>query len=193
MSEKLVYDPLWFERATNPDLVTRGLNIGAGSPVQAPDYNAGDDAYNIAPIAPWLTIPGMRPSVTQRFLNFNVIANLAAVPLSVGRLETIGLIFNVYSTAGASAFWGAAGVTTTTGIEIRPGIPAPLLVEQVREQWELQRQLEHIGAMMAAATGQPGMGPYKAPKVIFDLSQIYVASAAALPVSILAFLPPEEQ
>jgi hypothetical protein len=188
-----VYDPPWWERGTNPDLITRGLNVGAGSPVQAPNYDAGDEAYNLPPLAPWMTPPSMRPSVTQRFLNFNIIANTPAVPLSGGRLESIGVIFNVYSTAGASAFWGANGVLTTNGIEIRPGVPAPLLIEQVREQWELQRQLEHIGAMIAASTGNAGLAPYKAPKVIFDLSQIYVAAAAALSVSIVAFLPPEDQ
>jgi hypothetical protein len=189
----MVYNPTWWERGTNPDLVTRGLNVGAGSPVQAPDYNADDQAYNVTPMAPWMTVPAMRPSVQQRFLNFNIIAGTPAVPVSGGRLETIGLIFNVYSTAGASAFWGANGVTVTNGIEVRPGVPAPLLIEQVREQWELQRQLEHIGAMIAGATGNPGLGMYRAPKVIFDLSQIYVASVAALSVSIVAFLPPEDQ
>jgi hypothetical protein len=190
----MVYNPPWWERGTNPDLVTRGLNIGAGSPVAAPDYNADDSAYpEAATIAPWLTVPAMRPSVTQRMLNFNIIANTPAVPISGARLETIGLIFNVYSTAAASVFWGPNGVTVTTGIEVRPGVPQPLLMEQVREQWELQRQLEHIGAMIAGATGNPGMAPYRAPKVIFDLSQIYLAAAAAQAVTIIAFLPPEEQ
>lgn len=188
------YQPTWWERATNPDLVTRGLNVGAGSPSQAPDFNAPDSAYPGAkPLPPWLTQPSMRPTVTQRLLNFNVIANTPAVPISNGRLDAIGIIFNVYSTAAASAFWGAAGVSVTTGIEVRPGIPATYSLDQTREQWELQRQLEHIGAMIAAATNNVVMGPYMAPRVIIDLSQIYLASAAALSVSIVAFLPPELQ
>lgn len=190
---RMVYNPPWWERGTNPDLITRGLNVGAGSPLTAPDYNADDSAYSPAAIAPWLTTPSMRPSVTQRLLNFNVIANTPAVPLSNGRLEAIGVIFNVYSTGAASAFWGGNGVTTTTGIEIRPGLPAAYTLDQVREQWELQRALEHIGAMIAAATNNAPMGPYMAPKVIIDLSQIYVAALAAQSVSIIAFLPPEQQ
>lgn len=188
-----VYNPPWWEKGTNPDLITRGLNVGAGSPVEAPDYNAPDSAYSQVPLAPWMTNPAMRPSVQQRLLNFNVIANTPAVPLSGGRLEAIAVIFNVYSTGAASAFWGSNGVNTTTGIEIRPGIPATLSLDQVREQWELQRQLEHIGAMIAGATNNPNLAPYLAPKVIFDLSQIYVAAAAAQAVSIIAFLPPEFQ
>jgi hypothetical protein len=187
------YNPTWWERGTMPDLITRGLNVGAGSPTTAPDYNAPDSAYSAVPVQPWLTQPAMRPSVTQRLLNFNVVANTPAVPLSNGRVEAIGVIFNVYSTAAASAFWGANGVTVTTGIEIRPGFPAVYTIDQVREQWELQRQLEHIAAMIAAYTQNTIMGPFMAPKVIIDLSQVYVAAAAALSVSVIAFLPPELQ
>lgn len=187
------YNPTYWERATMPDLVTRGLNVGSGAPTVAPDTAAGESVYNPIPIEPWLTQPAQRPSVMQRFVNFNMIANTPAVPISNGRFEAIALIFNVYSTAGASAFWGPSGVTVLTGIEIRPGIPATASLEQVREQWELQRQLEHIAAMIASQTSSGMMGPFKAPKVVFDLSQIFIASAAALSVSILAFLPPELQ
>jgi len=190
----LRYSPTWLERGINPDLITRGLMVGAGSPSGPPNYSAPDEAYGSpSSLAPYLTPPAMRPSVLQRMLNLNVIANTPAVPVSPGRLEAIGVIFNVYSTAGASAFWGPNGVTVTSGIEVRPGVPAPLTLDQDREQWELQRQLEHIGAMIAGATGNEGMGPYRAPKVVFDLSQIYIASVAALAVTIIAFLPPEMQ
>ena len=188
------YSPTWLERSTNPDLITRGLMVGAGAPTTAPDYSAPDGAYvSQQSLAPYLTAPAMRPSVLQRFINLNVIANTPAVPISPGRLESIGVIMNVYSTAAASAFWGPNGVTVTSGIEIRPGVPAPLTLDQDREQWELQRQLEHIAAMIAALTGQEGMGPYKAPKVVLDLSLIYLAAAAPLAVTIVAFLPPEMQ
>jgi hypothetical protein len=191
MSE--TYNPTWWERGTMPDLITRGLNVGSGAPTTAPDYNAGDQAYTAAPVTPWLTQPAQRPSVTQRMLNFNVVANTPAVPLASGRVEVVGIIFDVYSTAAASVFWGPSGVTVTTGIEVRPGVPGTLALDQVREQWELQRSLEYIAALVANATSSQIQGPYKAPRVILDLSQIYVASVAAQAVTIVAFLPPELQ
>lgn len=187
------YNPTWWERGTMPDLITRGLNVGSGAPVGAPDYNAGDSEYSAAPVTPWLTQPAQRPSVTQRMLNFNIVANTPAVPLASGRVEVVAVIFDVYSTAAASVFWGPSGVTVTTGIEVRPGVPGTLALDQVREQWELQRSLEYIGAIIGNATGSAIQGPYKAPRVILDLSQIFVAAAAAQAVTIVAFLPPELQ
>jgi hypothetical protein len=189
----MTYQPTWWERSTNPDLVTRGLNVGSGPPTMPPDVN-GQVPFTPAVSVPWLTQPAMRPTVTQRFLNFNVIANLTPVPLSVQRMEAIAVIFNVYSTGAASAFWGPNGVTPTTGIEIRPGLAATLALDQVREQWELQRALEHIGAMLAGGAGLGDqLGPFRAPRVILDLSTIFLTAAAAQAVSIIAFLPPELQ
>jgi len=80
------YNPTWWERATNPDLITRGLNVGSGAPVPAPDVN-GQVPYTPAPATPWLTQPAQRPYVFQRFLQFTVIANTPAVPLANFRLE----------------------------------------------------------------------------------------------------------
>lgn len=189
------YQPPWYERATMPDLITRGLNVGSGGVLQAPDVSGtGAPAPDAGPpMAPWLTNPGMRPTVLQRFVNFQVTANTPAVRVSDSRFECIGVILNIYSTAGASAFWGAPGVTVTTGIEIRPGIPAFIGLDQDREMWELQRQLEHMGAMMASQGGFEIMAPYMAPRVIIDLNAIALASVAAQPVAILAFLAPEYQ
>jgi len=188
----MTYQPTWWERSTNPDLVTRGLNVGSGAPTLPPDVN-GEVPFTPPIVAPWLTQPAMRPTVTQRFLQFNATAGTTATPLSNQRQEAIAIIFDVYSTAGASAFWGSAGVTTTTGIEIRPGLPGVLSLDQVREQWELQRGLEHIGALLAANLGGDPMGPYRAPRVILDLSTIFLVSVAAQNISVVAFLPPELQ
>jgi len=178
-----------------PDLMSRGLNVGSGGVLQAPDVSgAGAAPVDAGPaVAPWLTNPGMRPTVLQRFVNFQVTANSPAVRVSDSRFECIGAILNVYSTAGASAFWGAPGVTATTGIEIRPGIPAFIGLDQDREQWELQRALEHIGAMLAIQGQFEMMAPYMAPRVILDLNSIALASVAAQPVAVLAFLAPEYQ
>lgn len=186
------YNPTWWERATNPDLVTRGLNVGSGPPTVAPDPTAPPPA-SAAAAAPWLTQPSQRPFVYQRFLSFNVIANTPSVQIANFRLEVEAIIFNVYSTGALSVFWGPAGVTTATGIEVQPGVPAPLSIDQAREQWELQRSLEHIAALLAIQSGNQPLAAYKAPRVVFDLSTIWLASTAAQAVTVMAFLPPELQ
>jgi hypothetical protein len=188
----MTYNPTWFERATMPDLITRGLNVGSGAPTQAPNPD-GTVPYVAAAAMPWLTQPAMRPTVVQRFLNFNVAAGTSPTALAPNRMEAIGVIFNVVSTVATSAFWGPSNVSTASGIEIRPGLPAVLSLDQVREQWELQRALEHIGALLAAQTGSPQMGPYMAPRVILDLSTIYLIANPAITVNVLVFLPPEMQ
>jgi hypothetical protein len=136
----------------------------------------------------------MRPFVYQRFANFNVTADVVAVPLVDSRQEVESLILNVYSTAGASAWWGyGSGTTPANGMEIQPGIPFPVAIDQEREQWELQRQLEYIAALLAAQTQNVPLAPYRAPRVVFDISTIWVAAAGPVNVSVMVFFPPELQ
>lgn len=182
-----------------PDLYPRRddpFRPGAiGTPTEAP--GAAQGAYGPiegAPtdVAQLLTVPGTRPVVYQRAINFTVNLTIANVPvaLSNGQLQCDTIVLDVYSTAGASAFFGYSNaVTTSSGIEIRPGLPIVITPENSREQWELQRVLEAMSVMLGYASE-----PYRAPRVVFDASAYFlVAATVPLAVSVMIFLVPEFQ
>ena len=69
------------------------------------------------------------------------------------------MIIDVYSTAANSVFFGfGSGVTITSGIEIQAGNPLILSPDNVREQWEIQKPLEFIAAILAQQAGLPRAG-----------------------------------
>jgi hypothetical protein len=141
-----------------------------------------------------LTSPGSRPAVFQRALNFSIAANTTPVPLMNQDTPCDSMVINVYSTAANSVFFGfGSGITTTSGIEIRAGLPVVVAPDNTREMWEIQKSLEYIAALMAYDRGLPALGPYRAPRVVFNAKDYFVVASAATAVSIMLFYVPEQQ
>lgn len=141
------------------------------------------------------TNPGARPSVFQRGGQFNVAIGTTPVPLVTSDFPADSFILNVYSSAANSVFLGFGGaLTLTSGLEVRAGTPAFFGADNTREMWELQRTLEILVALAAANLGQsPILNPYKAPRVVLDLSDFYVIAAAPTVATVLWFAIPESQ
>lgn len=141
-----------------------------------------------------ITMPGERPKVYQRGVNFSFNVTAAAQPLSQSRFEVDSFIIDNPVANIASVFFGfGGGISVTSGLEVRPGLPIEWATDNTREQWELQRALERMYNLMAFGAGAPIPDPYKAPRVVYDLSNIFIIAAGPLTVAITAFFPPEQQ
>jgi hypothetical protein len=155
------------------------------SPDQLITANVWDD---------WLTTPGTRPIVYQRALNYQLSVGTTPLPLTNGNMQCETIILDVDSTLATSVFFGfSSSVTTGSGIEVRPGLPVVLSVDNVREQWEMQRILEAIAGMIAAQGGYNGLGSYRAPRVVFDASDFFVVATGTVNMRVMLFLTPEYQ
>lgn len=195
MSKQYMRVPGFGDQFTIPDMYSRGL--GRGVPVVSDDGGlvptGGTDTT--VQLDDWLTTPGPRPYVQQQGINSvkNLVAGVAQ-PLSNTRLDCDAILFDVYSSAANSVFWGfSAAVTPTTGTEIRAGIPQLIGPDNTRQQWELQRVLEFMAAVVGMKEGILPLDKYWAPRVTWDASQIFVVAAANTAISVLFLLPPPLQ
>ncbi len=190
----------WISRITIPDLYPRKEDpyrpSGGGAPSYGPPGSMieGPVTADINAFDGWMTTPSVRPVVYQRALNFNLTADVGPLPLANGGFQCDTIILDVLSTAANSVFWGyGSSINITTGQEVRAGLPIVVAADNTREQWEIQRLLEMIAAMIAAERGFPAPGPFRAPRVVFNASDIYVVAAAPTNVRVMLFLAPEYQ
>jgi len=141
----------------------------------------------------FITPPGQRPYVYQRGVSFNFTAGVAALPINANRYEVDSVIVDVPSTAANSVFMGFAGVTITSGLEVRPGLPIEWATDNTREQWELQRAMELIASLLAMKEGGAPLTTYRPPRVVYNLADIFIVAAAPTAISITVFNVPEQQ
>lgn len=178
----------WLSRVTIPDLYPRKADP------YRPRGVPGQPGGEIVDVGAQLTTPGARPFVYQRALTYTITAGVASVPLMNQDTPCEVIILDVYSTAANSVFVGyGSGVTTLSGLEIRAGLPVSLAVENNREQWELQRSLEVLATIIAIQAGMSGLGPYRAPRVVFNARDWYLVATAPTAVSVTLFHVPELQ
>jgi hypothetical protein len=141
-----------------------------------------------------LTTPGNRPEVQLRGLNYGLSVGTIPTPLTLARSSIDTIIVDNPSSALNSIFFGYGNsVTTSTGLEVRAGIPLVYQPVNTREPWELQRQLEFISMMMAAFFGMNSIPAYRAPRVIIDPSQYFTIATATTAISIMLLYIPEMQ
>jgi len=190
----------WLSRVNLPDVYPRRDDPFKPSPGVVPPgapaaSMVGTDVMVEANVWDgWVTMPGTRPVVYQRALNYIVTANVTPVPLTNGNLQCDSIILNVDSAVLNSAFFGFGNaINPTTGIEIQPGLPVQLNADNNREQWELQRILEAIAGMIAAERGYNALGLYRAPRVSLDASDYSVVATVATTVRVMLLLTPEYQ
>jgi hypothetical protein len=186
----------WISRVTVPDLYPRQSDpfkpAGANPPPNLPPDLAGNP--EIAAFYAELTSPGTRPPVFQRALNYNITAGVAPIPLINQDTPCDAIIVDVFSTAANSVFFGfGSGINVTSGIEVQAGNPLILSPENVREQWDLQKPLEFIAALMAKQFNLPALGTYRAPRVVLNANDYFVVAAAPTAVSVMLFYVPEQQ
>lgn len=211
MSRNPFFGPDWLDRIVIPDVYPRNddPNVPSGfipaptgtpgiGPTIAPSLST--DLYSSA-----ITTPGMRPVVYQRAQNFNIPASDSPTPLSSGSLNCEAFLINVPSSSTNSAWFGfGAGISSVNGgIEIQPGIPLFFSPSNIREQWELQRLLEGISALLGYAIGQmvgasapiPTPGEYMAPRVVLNAHDYYIVNAPTITqnVAVMLFTVPEFQ
>jgi len=194
---RATYDVDYMSRQTMPEVYPRETD-----PFRPPP--APDPGCTLPPglppalvnLAQCFTTPATRPTSVQRAANFQITvpAAPATISLANGRFECDSMLLDIPSTGANSAFIGyGAGVSTTNGIEIQPGLPFLLQPDNTREMWEIQRQLEFIAAMFAADRGIPCLAPYKAPRVVFNASEWFLTTTVAVVMSVTLFLVPELQ
>jgi len=190
----------WINRVVLPDVYPRRDDPfrppGGSVPPTAPAGSMLEPEVDISAdvFADWITDPAQRPVVYQRGLNFTVTANTTPVALTNGDFQCDSIVLDVYSTAANSVFVGyGSGVTVLSGMEIRAGLPVTLTPENSREQWELQRILEAIGAMIAAERGYGSPGKFRSPRVVFNARDFWLVAAVATNVSVMLFTVPELQ
>jgi hypothetical protein len=199
--EDRIIIPDVYPRQDDPNVPAGFLPAPTGTPGMGPTLAPapGTDLYNSA-----LTVPGMRPVVYQRAQNLTIPATDQPLPLASGSLNCEAFLINVPSTSVNSAFFGfGAGISSVNGgIEVQPGIPLFFSPSNIREQWELQRLLEAITALLGFAIGSaegappiPTPGQYMAPRVVLNAHDYYIVNAAGISqnVSVMLFTVPEFQ
>jgi hypothetical protein len=187
----------YLSRQILPDMYPRRDDPSRPSPAPGaglPPLSAAEQIDET--ISGTLTSPGQRPSVVQRGVNFNFSVTNIAQPIMLNYFECDSVIIDCPSTAANSVFvgWGS-GVNSTSGLEVRAGLPIEIASDNTREQWEIQRALEYMATLQALAMGTNLPSPYRAPRVVIDLSKLFLIAAVAGPtlVSIMTFNVPEQQ
>jgi hypothetical protein len=202
------YPPDWVDRQVIPDVYPRGTDPYRPTELLVPPLGAPSAAGVEAGLPQdifkdWITTPQMRPVVYQRALNLIIPAVDTPTPLQQATFPVDAILVNVPSTSSNSTFfgWGSSISSTNGAVEVRPGIPQFFSPDNVREQWEIQRNLEMIAAMLAALvevqTGgyiQPP-GPFLSPRVTLDASDYFLVNAPTISqnVSVMLFYVPEMQ
>jgi hypothetical protein len=202
------YPPDWLDREVIPDVYKRRSDPYRPMEMLIPPVGTpsaeGVDMGQIQDIfRGFMTTPGVRPFTYQRALNISIAATDSPTPIQNATFPVDAIIVNVPSSSANSAFfgWGSNISSTNGAIEVRPGIPQFFAPDNVREQWELQRNLEMISAMLAAlimlqSGGQvQPPGPFMSPRVTFDASDYFIVNATGISqsVSVMMFYVPEFQ
>jgi hypothetical protein len=184
----------WLSRVTIPDMYPRTDDPFRPSAGAVPPGTPMAQGELPSPISVSLTQPGTRPNVIQRASQFAFTTAVAPAAIVANRLEVDAITICNPSTNATSVFVGfGSGVSTTSGLEIVPGVPLTITQDNQREQWELQRVLEFMAALMAVSQGATGLPPYKSPRVVLDASNWFIVAASALPISIMLWFIPEQQ
>lgn len=189
-----------YPRHSDPGVEPGIMTPPSGTPAGGTLGTPGMDLY-----AGVITTPSVRPVVYQRAQNFTLAVTDSAQPITNATFACEAILVDVPSSSSNSAFFGyGTNITSSNGgIEVVPGIPLFFSPSNNREQWEIQRLLEAITAMLGAFVGQqinggiplPGPGTYMAPRVVMDAHNYCLVNAptVAQNVSVMLFMVPEMQ
>jgi len=187
----------WLSRQIIPDMYPRkddpfqpAITAPQVNPPGAPTAPAGSSS--VTDLFSNLTVPGSRPIVIQRGVSFQF--NVTTTPTAITNQPFYQILLNNPSTSGSSVFFGFGnGITTTSGEEVRSGLPQVFSADNTREQWEVQRPLEVICNMMAYYFGLPGLASYRAPRIVWNCNDWYLVAGGSVTIAITLFYTPEMQ
>ncbi len=129
-----------------------------------------------------------RPIIAQFFINFRLTVGVVPTPIN-SAAEQAGLawmadamIISIPVAAAVPVYFGGAGVNAVTpnGLEIRPGIPIMLSIQNERQLYEVQAPLVDMECVT------PEVIPY----IVWELSTCYLVATAPVGVGVLIFKAP---
>lgn len=132
-----------------------------------------------------------RPLLEIQFTTFPLTVLTTPTPVKVNGALTDyieSFVIAVPSTAANNIFFGNAGVTITTGMEVVRGAPLQFFVQQVRQLYELQSPLEQI--VKAAPVCVPNFQSEAIPFVCWNLANVYLIASANTDISVTTFRTP---
>ena len=178
----------WYQPVmTVPDVLPHGAEA-----IDDPSQGIG---HLIAPdrILRVLTQPGPRPQTFLQGQNYALPVDTKPTPIAPNRIVTDGFVVDVHSDKPNSVFFGYGTASLDGGTEVRPGFPLVFVPDNTREQWELQRSLEYIAAILAVQANAQPLPIYRSPRVVVDPSSYFLIAPAPTTVSIMLLLMSEFQ
>jgi hypothetical protein len=129
-----------------------------------------------------------RPLLAQRFLPYALLVGVGPTPLNTSWQQANlsgmydALIISVPKAAANGVFLGDASISAAlnNGLEILPGIPISLSIDNQRQLYEIQSPL------VDASCAVPESIPFK----VWDPSNIYLAAVAPTSIGVLLFQAP---
>lgn len=126
--------------------------------------------------------------VAQEFTVFTVAVAITPTPIAQ-QMQLTSLIttieFSLVTGSANSVFMGGPGVTTATGLEIVAGIPKIYKIIWERNLIEVANPLnDMITAQMPCGQTYVNNG---CPRIVWDLSQIYLIAVAPTNINVGAF------
>jgi hypothetical protein len=126
-----------------------------------------------------------RPIIPQRFIPFALLVGVGATPLNTswqqanlaGRYDAF--VISVPKAAANGVFLGDASISAAlnNGLEILPGIPIMLSIDNQRQLYEAQAPI--VDALCTV--------PESIPFIAWNVSEIYLAAIAPTSVGVLLF------
>ena len=129
-----------------------------------------------------------RPIVAQSFIPYSLRVGVKPTPLNTSWQQAqisgmyTSLIISVPKAAPNPVLLGDAGINiaSNNGLEILPGCPCLLSIRNERQLYELQAPLIEVNCQI----------PEVIPFIVFDPSNIYLVSIAAVNVGVILFTAP---
>lgn len=183
------YDP----RITIPDIYKRGIEASRAAEVVATG-GAGDISAGATSRLGWVRMPQVRGSpVYRRFIIYELVVGVAAVPLLNQQAQAETLVVQVTSAAANPVFFGNQGVTATGGTRVNPGQAIVLEEDNRRYEQETVRAIQELCELVAVGFNITAAPPnaYWNPRVVLNPNDFFVVTQIQRPVTVTLFYPPE--
>jgi hypothetical protein len=117
-----------------------------------------------------------------------LVSNVSAVPIGSQNINNLIIAFMIcnFSSNTSSVFFGSAGITATSGIEITPGSAPLFTIDEVRQLYEIETPAENLVALTNCGV-QPT--PISIPILVWNPMNIWIIAGgiAPVPVSLIFF------
>lgn len=126
-----------------------------------------------------LTVPAFAPA------NSRIQVSATAQSLEVEQYDA--MIFSLPLEAAGPVYFGGPTITAgigTNGLQIRPGIPINLSINNVRQLVELQAPLIDV---LPALGGLVCPAPLAVPRIVWDVSNLWLTADVEVSIAVLLF------